>query len=362
MSSTVLFDATPLRAPENDRADAAWVRGVMTALGAIPMAERPGVIIRADAVAPAGFDVDRVSRPPGILERIARRPPPVVPTVDRADLVHLTSTLAVDAPAQIATCFDLLPLRFPALELGFGRASARRRYNDYLDRLIGARLVLVPTTAVAADLGELLAIPEHRIRVVPLAAPPVAGMADASRVLPPTVLVVANREPYTNADFAIRAMAASDPRSRLGLVIAGVGDRRRRDRLRRRAGALGVLGRVTVMGQLAPADLNALRTRATLAAVPSRADGVSAAALAAMAAGLPVVAGESPELDDVLGAAAMRLPITSADAWGDALSALAGDAALRARMAEASRARARERSWADVVREVRTAWSEAVDG
>ena len=364
MSSTVLLDATPLRAHENDRADAAWVGGLITALGELPIAERPGVIIAADAAAPVGFVAHRLRRPPRILGRLASRPsPPSAPgEVEHADLVHLTSTLALPAPAQISTCFDLLPLRYPALELGPGRVAARRRFNDFLDRLTSARLVLVPTIAVAADLSELLAIPERRIRVIPPAAPPRSGTDDAPTDVGPTVLVVANREPYTNADLAIRALAASDPRVGIALVVAGVGDRRRRERLRRRADRLGVGDRVGIGGPMGTAELDALRARASIAAVPSLAGDASVPALAAMAAGLPVIGGDSAELDDVLGTVAMRLPIARADVWGDALSALAADGARLAGMAAASRARADERSWTDVLGEVRAAWDEATDG
>ncbi len=362
MSSTVLLDATPLRAPENDRADAAWVGGLITALGKRPIAERPGVIIAADAAAPVGFVAHRLRHPHGTLGRLVRRSAPARGAVEFADLVHITSTLGLSEPAQISTCFDLLPLRFPALELGAGRVAARRRYNDYLDRLIAARLVLVPSTAVAEEVAELLAIPERRIRVVPLAAPPRPDVDDAPADVGPTVLVVANREPYTNADLAIRALAASDPHIGIALVVAGVGDRRRRERLRRRADGLGLGDRVCIRGPLGIVELDDLRARVSIAAVPSLAGDASAPALAAMAAGLPVVAGDSVELDDVLGTVAMRLPTARADVWGDALSALAADGARRARLAAASRARAGERSWKDVLGEVRAAWDEATDG
>ncbi len=320
------------------------------------------MILAADDDAPDGFVAHRLPRPPGVVARITRRPARrALPGLAQADLVHLTSTLPFAAPAQISTCFDLLPLRFPALELGTGRVAARRRYNDYLDRLSAARLVVVPTAAVAADLSELLAIPDRRIRVVPLAAPAHAP-PDASGAIGPTVLVVANREPFTNADLAIRAVATSDPAAGITLIVAGVADRRRRDRLRRHADGLGLAGRVDIHGPLGANALDVLRGRASIAAVPSRAGGADATVLAAMSAGLPIIAGDGVDLDETLASAAMRVPVGRADAWGDAISALAADPALRTRMAAASRARAAERSWGDVLREVRSAWTEATDG
>jgi hypothetical protein len=69
-----------------------------------------------------------------------------------------------------------------------------------------------------------------------------------------------------------------------------------------RADAASVRGVILAFGEL------------PIAAVPARADGASAGVLAAMATGLPVVVGDSAELDDALGTVALRLPISRADA------------------------------------------------
>jgi hypothetical protein len=117
-----------------------------------------------------------------------------------------------------------------------------------------------------------------------------------------------------------------------------------------RADAASVRGVILAFGEL------------PIAAGPARADGASPGVFAARAAGLPAVVGDSAELDDVLGTVALRLLISRDDAWGDALSTLATDGALRAPMAAESRGRAGARSWADVRCVRRAAWAEATGG
>jgi glycosyltransferase involved in cell wall biosynthesis len=359
MPPLVLLDATPLAGPANDRASAAWVGGLLAGLAECPATERPQLVLAADTPSPAGFVAHRLRTPPGLRARLRRGPSALPPAVAGADLVHLTSRLAVDVFAPVMTCLDLLPLRFPALVFGVG-GGGRSAYNAYLDRLARARMILVPTASVGVELTELLAIPERRIRVAPLPVGTVSAVA-APVGGPPTVLVVANREPFTNADLAVRALAATDPGTGLELVVAGVGERRRRDRLARRAAALGVDARVRILGPLGTRELDELRAGATIAAVPALADAASAPAIAAMAAGVPVTASDARDLDGVLGDAALRLPLGRPGTWGAAWTALAGDAERRAGLAEAGRTRAVGLTPAATTAVVRDVWAEALD-
>ena len=359
MPPLVLFDATPLAGRDNDRADAAWVRGVLHGLSDVPVAERPHLLLGLGDPAPTGFVAHRLPvRPGAVARRFSRPGVGAVPEIEHADLVHLSSEVAVDVFAPVVTCLDLLPLRFPTLEFGARSATARRRYNAYLERLAGARLILTPSSSVAADLQELLAIPAGRIRVAAFAASPViAPVSDPPAR--PSVLVVANREPLTNADLAIQALAAGDPDIGLELVIAGVADRRRRERLVRRAVALGVGARVRVLGVLSVQALATLRATATLAAVPALAGAASVPAVTALAAGIPLLASDITDLDEMVGPAALRLPVGRPDEWGQALTALVADPARRRAMADAGRIYAARQSWADTAGVVRTAWAEA---
>lgn len=363
MPPLVLLDATPLAGPANDRADATWVRGVLSGMSGVAIAERPHLLIGSGDPATPGFVAHRLAPRPGLLaRRPGRATADPAPEHAHADLVHLTSEAPIDVFAPIMTCMDLLPLRFPTLVFGRVSGGARARYNAYLERLAGARLILTPTASVSLDLQELLAIPEARIRVAGLGAEPAPDPApDPDSTAAPTVLVVANREPFTNADLAVRALAASDPAAELGLVIAGVADRRRRERLVRRARSLGIGDRVRVLGVLSARELTALRATATLAAVPALAGAASVPALAALAAGIPLLASDATDLDEIAGPA-LRLPTGRPEEWGDALTALIDDPTRRRAMAAAGRAHAAGVSWTQTTGVVRAAWAEATGG
>jgi len=342
----VLLDATPLRGPGSDRADTALVRGLIGAFRTRPEQERPQLLLARDCPVPPGYHACRLSPTPRALSRATGRAAGWrdAPEADVADLVHLTSSESIAAPRQISTCLDLIPLRFPAIAFGPGSGAARRRYNAFLDRLVWARLVMVPTHAVARDVTDLLGIPESRIRVVALGAPPLTEPSAPSGD-PPVILVVANREPYTNAALAIRALAHTDRRHEARLVIVGVDDRRRRERLRRLAAALGLSGRTVISGSPGGVHMAELRHTATLALVPAYAEGVSVPALAALAAGLPVLASDIPELAEQLGAAATRIPGFSAQGWAAALDDLLSDAGARVRLSAGGHARATAMTW-----------------
>lgn len=363
MPSMVLLDATPLSGTGCDRADTAYVRGLIDAFGHGPEESRPRLLVGEDVSTPPGFAVCRVRRRSGVSVGAMRhrRDGIHVPETEAADLVHLTSTGTVAASRQISTCHDLLPLRFPALTFGPGSSPARRRYNRFLEHLAWARLVIVPTHAAARDVNELLGIPEQRIRVIPFGAPPPGDPAPAGAV-PATLLVVANREPHTNAALAIRALARTAPQHHARLAIVGIDDRRRRDRLGRLAAALGVAERTCVVGSPDAVRLAGLRRSATLALVPSRAEGVSVPALAALAAGLPVVASDLPELAEQLGDAGVRVRGFDPAAWAEALDALLDDAAARSALVERSHARARGLSWHESMNEIIGCYTEAGDG
>ena len=82
---------------------------------------------------------------------------------------------------------------------------------------------------------------------------------------------------------------------------------------------------------------------ATIAALPSRIEGLSQALLEAMSLGVPVIAsaaGGNPELI-YTGETGLLVPPLEPDAWTRALARMLGDAELRARVARAARALAR---------------------
>jgi len=107
----------------------------------------------------------------------------------------------------------------------------------------------------------------------------------------------------------------------------------------------GADGRVEWMGLLSPGQLAAVRKGALAALVPSRKEGFGLPVLEAMAAGVPVLASDTPALREVGGDAAAYLPADDPGAWAEAIGALASDGVLREARAEAGLRRAATFSW-----------------
>ncbi len=130
---------------------------------------------------------------------------------------------------------------------------------------------------------------------------------------------------------------------RLGCHLVIVGDGPERGRIEREIAQLGLSGSVTLTGQQdSAARYYAI---ADIAVLPSVTEGSSNALLEAMATGVPVVAtavGGTPEIVTHEESALLVTPGNAAE-MGAAISRLATDAELGARLAEGSQRLIRER-------------------
>jgi glycosyltransferase involved in cell wall biosynthesis len=102
---------------------------------------------------------------------------------------------------------------------------------------------------------------------------------------------------------------------------------------------------VQLPGYVPDADLPALFSGATLAAVPSLCEGFGLPVLEAMACGTPVVCSATSSLPEVGGDAARYFDPTDTPAIADALLAVWRDAALREAMRQQGLTRAAQFSW-----------------
>ena len=362
MPAPVLLDATPLSGDHGLRGIGTAVRGLIAGLAGLPAAERPTLLVRAGEEPPAGFGVRRIRWPrwrwyrlpdpwPELVgERLVARMAPGV--------VHATQPSLVPAgPAVVVSCYDLIPLCFRRQYLeGAGRAAQARVYRRYLRRLAVARLVLAPSRETADDVERLAGVDPARVRVVPLgvpAAPAPSGPAPEGRY----VLFSGGLEPHKNAELAVDAIARAPGGIRL--VMCGPWSRRRQERLRRRAAGQRAGERVEWLGFVPAGRLAAARAGALAVVVPSRKEGFGLPVLEAMAAGVPVLAADTPALREVGGDAARYLPTGDPWAWSAAIGRLADDGAARAAMAERGRARAAEFTWDRTARLTVAAWREA---
>jgi glycosyltransferase involved in cell wall biosynthesis len=190
--------------------------------------------------------------------------------------------------------------------------------------------VVVPS-AFAAERLRVLGAPIDAPAVVPHL---VRDVADAPRFDPDGPALVASRlAPEKGIDIAIDACATA----RVPLVVAGDGP----ERAALEARAAGADVRFT--GQVPPAELAALRARARVELVPTRAaETFGLAAAEAMAAGLPVLASRSGALAELVPPGQLVAPGDSR-ALAEALAAppdpAAGLSGVRERCAPAAVAR-----------------------
>jgi glycosyltransferase involved in cell wall biosynthesis len=207
---------------------------------------------------------------------------------------------------------------------------------------------------VSEDLAEGLrgrGFPPQRLRVVAnaVAAPPTVtpearaavdrelGLADGA----PVVAAVGRLVPQKNHARLLEAVALL-AREHPRVIAVIVGDGPLRAELEARAAALGVRDRVRFTGMRT--DAAAIAQRADMVAFSSDWEGLSIAALEALAAGTPVVSTPVEGMVDLLaGGAGLVVGEASPAALAEGIAALAGDADLRRRMGEHGRALVAER-------------------
>jgi glycosyltransferase involved in cell wall biosynthesis len=117
-----------------------------------------------------------------------------------------------------------------------------------------------------------------------------------------------------------------------GARLLLIGDGPERERLAALATRLGVSGRITVTGTTS--DVGAYLAAADVFAAPSRNEGMGRALVEAMALGLPVVGAAVGGIPAVVtdGVCGRLVPADDVEALAEALTELARDAALRAKL------------------------------
>jgi glycosyltransferase involved in cell wall biosynthesis len=190
--------------------------------------------------------------------------------------------------------------------------------------------------------------------------PVTVSMVDEDQIAPPrtgsvpgfTVLSVGRLETEKNPLLLAEVLAglhAVDPRWRL--VVAGEGPLR--GELEERLAALGVADAAELLGYVpVDAGLHDLYRSADFFLHVSWTEGLPQVLFEAFAARLPVVATAVGGVPDAAGEAALLVPAGDAPAAVEALTRMAGDAALRGRLVEAGVERVRQHTTSAEVRRV----------
>jgi glycosyltransferase involved in cell wall biosynthesis len=283
-----------------------------------------------------------VLRPPGALARGAGQPweQLVLPLAARgSELVLSPANLApLAARGNVVVIHDAAPFREPRW---YGR-----RYGAWHRALLPriarrARLVIVPSAHVRAELADLFGLAPERVSVIaPGVGAEFASPADPAPLLRrlgitrPYILAVGTDSPRKNlALLDLIAPALKEA----GLQVAVGGSTRPY-----MPGSPH--GSARRLGYVPEADLPALYAGAAAFAMPSLYEGFGLPCVEAMAAGTPVVAAERAALPEACGGAALLADPDDPDAFATALIEAAGHE--RERLVTAGRGRARELTWA----------------
>jgi len=232
----------------------------------------------------------------------------------------------------------------------------RTRIYVGLERLAARwtdRIVTLTARGTAEHLARGIGRPEQYVAIpsgVPVAElqarAPAPAAARARLGLPARAFVVVGvgrLVPVKGFDLLIAALGRLAPELPTARVVL-VGDGPERAALAAQAAALGVGDRVTFAGAV-PGGSDALLDHlaaADVCAAPSRNEGMGRVLVEAMALGVPVVGAAVGGIPAVIGEdeAGRLVPPDDAAALAVALRELAGDPALRRKLAEAARVRA----------------------
>lgn len=277
-------------------------------------------------------------------------------------MVHAPSLLAplyrhdrVNNPGEqtVVTIHDTVPWTHPETLTSRGvswhRAMAKRaeRYAD---------AIVVPTHAVANELLELFDLGE-RVRVIggaPSSALDPGPSADsrAERLdLPERYLIcVATIEPRKGIVELIEALG-HDEAPELPLLLVGQQGWGDIDVDALAAAASLPDGHVRHLGNLDDTDLAVALSRATVAVVPSLAEGFGLSLVEAMSMGVPVVHSDAPALIEVADGAGLVVELEPAESYpqrlAEALRRVVDDIALADELRVRGLDRSRAYSWRD---------------
>lgn len=242
---------------------------------------------------------------------------------------------------QVATFHDLF-----VLSGEYSTPEFRERFAiQAREAASRADLVITVSAFTASQVESLLKVPNSRIRVIhhgivprPLSVPP----ARREKV----VLCVGAVQARKNQARLIRAFRAMP--DDWTLILAGSPGYAAREAVEAAADSPAA-SRIHLTGYLTEEQLREWYARARIFAFPSLDEGFGMPALEAMAAGIPVIAGNRSALPEVCGSAAELIDPSNEEEISDALVRLAQDECRREELIALGRERAKQFRWKDSV-------------
>jgi glycosyltransferase involved in cell wall biosynthesis len=247
----------------------------------------------------------------------------------------------------------------------------------FYDRLYGwcarhATLVITTSETVKRDVARCYGVPPERIRVVQLATDDQVSPVTDETVLGET------RERYLGADVPFFLFVGKlTARRNAGMLVEAFAELKQREALPHKLLVVGLdtqdLGLAALVERLGigdhvvhveyvpDGDLNLLYNAAETFIMPSTFETLSLTVMESQAVGTPVITIDTPGLRETSGGAAYLMPRADAGEVVKAMSRLAGDASLRAELAEAGRAQAARLSWRRCAQETLDVLAEAAE-
>lgn len=223
-----------------------------------------------------------------------------------------------------------------------------------------ARLVVVPTEVTLHDVEEFLLVPRERIRVVPFGADHVtAARCGATSATRPRFVMLGTIEPRKNHDRTLAALRSLPAGTRPELVVIGhVGWEC--DATVRALRSAASEGLVRWIRDADDQTLERELSSAHALVYPSHFEGFGFPPLEAMRRGLPVLAGDTPALREVLGDGALWCDPCSTESIAHGMTRLSTDSELRLQLAERGADQAARFLWATCAQGYAEAYREAL--
>ena len=249
---------------------------------------------------------------------------------------------------QVATFHDLF-----VLSGDYSTVEFRQRFAAQArEAAAGADLIITVSRFTADQVEQYLGVPRARIRVVHHGVPPRA-IPDLPREK--IVLCVGAIQRRKNQARLVRAFAAMP--EDWTLVLAG-SEGFEAGETREAIDASRCAARIRVTGYASDEELGRWYARAGIFAFPSLDEGFGMPVLEAMAAEVPVIAGNRSALPEVCGDAAILVDPENQDQLAAALVDLAGDEARRRELVTKGRRHASKFSWKKAVGETAAVYRE----
>ena len=277
----------------------------------------------------------------------------------RLDLFHAPHyTLPPVRPCKgVVTIHDVIHLRFPE----YLRHPAMYYYAKWMMRAAAASASAVLTVSECSkqDIMRYLGVPAQKIVVIyngiESAPPetPIRREAIEARfgLRQPYLLYLGNFMPHKNLETLVEAFRRLKQSGRFpySLVLAGKNERLR-EQLQRGIAQADLAQDVRLTGFVEPEWADALYRHASAFVYPSRYEGFGLQALEAMARGVPVIVANAGALPEIAGDAALRFDPNAPEELAQCVRRIIEDDALRTRLIDLGRERARQFSWREMAR------------